>query len=88
MQLSAPNRWGRVELIGTGKCAIVICTGKRAALLGDSTLFTMAAMLNLLLSCKLATQFSWGKQLKVEPAILRNISATQMICFTFTYIVK
>lgn len=45
MQLSVPNRWGRVELIGTGKCAIVICTGKRAALLGDSTLFTMAAML-------------------------------------------
>ena len=37
----------------------------------------MAAMLNLLLSCKLATEFSWGKQLKVEPAIITNILATQ-----------
>ena len=38
MQLSVSIRWGRVELIGTGKCAIVIGTGKRAALLGDPTI--------------------------------------------------
>jgi len=38
VQLSVSIRWGRVELIGTGKCAIVIGTGKRAALLGDSTI--------------------------------------------------
>ena len=87
MQLSVPSRWGRVELIGTGKCAIVIGTGKRAALLGDSTiaidLIHDGRHVEFAIIVQLATQFSWGKQLKVEPAIIRNISATQMICFTF-----
>ena len=42
----------------------------------------MAAMLNLLLSCKLAIHFSGGKQLKVREIITKTL-VTQVICFKF-----